>query len=250
MRTISFILLACMLAISPLKAADITLGAAQLNTTEEVDASANQLIKQKEKDLVSINSRFFMNLAVDITVVLLIIVFIYHPNYRRTDIAFTFIVFNVVIFLLTFVLNKVKISMGAAFGLFAVFSMLRYRTAGISMKDMTYLFVFIAIGLISGIQLEFYEVLLINSLILLIIMLLDTQILIKREQSQSIHYEKIEMIKPQFRTQLTDDLKERTGLNIHRIAISDLDFLKDMALLEVYYYDERKKHKKAFSDPE
>jgi hypothetical protein len=58
------------------------------------------------------------------------------------------------------------------------------------------------------------------------------------------------MIKPQFRTQLTDDLKERTGLNIHRIAISDLDFLKDMALLEVYYYDERKKHKKAFSDPE
>ncbi|MGE5317972.1 MAG: DUF4956 domain-containing protein, partial [Chloroflexota bacterium] len=81
-----------------------------------------------ESEIVSITPHFFYSLGIDILLVLLIILIIYYPNYKKLDTIFTFIVFNIVIFLLTFVLNKVKISMGAAFGLFAVFSMLRYRT--------------------------------------------------------------------------------------------------------------------------
>lgn len=188
-------------------------------------------------ELVSINNRFLYTLVIDLSMVLLIILVIYYPNYKKLDTIFTFIVFNVVILLLTFVLNKVKISMGAAFGLFAVFSMLRYRTEGIDMKDMTYLFVFIALGLISGIQLDIDVLLTICGILFLIIVLLDTNIIIKREYSQMIQFERIEMIKPELRNQLIDELKSRTGLKIHRISIRELDYLKDSVIIKVYYYE-------------
>jgi hypothetical protein len=145
--------------------------------------------------------------------------------------------FNVTIFLLTYVLNTVKISMGAAFGLFAVFSMLRYRTSGIDMKDMTYLFIFIAMGLISAIEMDFYENVIISALVIGFTLVLDTKLLLRRESSKTIRYEKIDMIKPNRRDELIKELKERTGLNIHRVSIAEIDFLKDVAMINVYYYD-------------
>ena len=126
--------------------------------------------------------------------------------------------------------------MGAAFGLFAVFSMLRYRTEGISMKDMTYLFIFIAIGLISAIRLEYYELGIINGLIIVFTFVLDSQIIFKHECSKKVEYENIEMIKPEMSEQLMEDLKKRTGLNIHRIEIGKIDFLKDSAIISIYYF--------------
>jgi hypothetical protein len=193
--------------------------------------------KDKEKDLIEINERFFISLAIDVASVLIIILLIYYPNYKKMDTIFTFILFNVVIFLLTFVLNKVKISMGAAFGLFAVFSMLRYRTAGIGMKDMTYLFIFIAIGLISGIQLEYYVLGIICGIILLIVFILDCNFILKRELSKNIQFEKIEMVKPEMHKELIQLLSDRTGLKIHRIVINKLDYLKDTASIRIYYYE-------------
>lgn len=169
--------------------------------------------------------------------VLLIILIIYYPNYKKLDTIFTFIVFNVVIFLLTFVLNKVKISMGAAFGLFAVFSMLRYRTEGIDMKDMTYLFIFIALGLICGIELDLDVLLVICAVIFIATLILDSKLLLRREYYQFIQFEKIDMIVPERREELIQELKKRTGLNIHRISICKLDYLKDVASIRVYYYD-------------
>ncbi len=191
--------------------------------------------KKKDKDTITINTRFYVSLAMDVAAVLLIILLIYHPNYKKLDTIFTFIVFNVIIFLLTFVLNKVKISMGAAFGLFAVFSMLRYRTEGIGMKDMTYLFIFIALGLISGIQLEYDVLAIIIGIVLFITLFLDSNFILKREFSQNVQFEKIEMIKPELRAELIEELRQRTGLNIRRIAIHSLDFLKDSAEIRVYY---------------
>jgi len=192
---------------------------------------------EKKKDKVELNQNFYICFFIDLATVALIIVFIYYPNYKKMDTIFTFILFNVVIFLLTFVLNKVKISMGAAFGLFAVFSMLRYRTAGISMKDMTYLFIFIALGLISGIQLDFEELGIIAGIIFLVTLLLDTKLILKKEYSNTLRYEKVEMIKPEKRVELIDELRERTGLNIHRISINEIDYLKDSAMITFYYYD-------------
>lgn len=193
--------------------------------------------KEKDKDTVSITSRFFITLAIDVTMLLLIIFLIYYPNYRKMDTIFTFIVFNIMIFLLTFVLNKVKISMGAAFGLFAVFSMLRYRTEGIGMKDMTYLFIFIAIGLISGIQLEYSVLAIICGIVFAVAFVLDSRVFLKKELTQNIEFEKIEMVKPELYDQLLLELINRTGLKIHRVAIRKLDYLKDTASIRIYYYE-------------
>lgn len=209
--------------------------------TEEEMVTEKKLEKEKEKkekkDKVQINAKFFILLGINLAAVLLIIFLIYYPNNRKLDYIFTFLIFNVIIFLLTFVLNKVKISMGAAFGLFAVFSMLRYRTAGISMKDMTYLFIFIAIGLISAIQLEYAELAILNAVVIVVTFILDGNLFIKRELSKRVQYERIEMIKPANQELLIEDLKERTGLNIHRISINKIDFLKDTASIRIYYYE-------------
>ncbi|PIP53724.1 MAG: DUF4956 domain-containing protein [Bacteroidetes bacterium CG23_combo_of_CG06-09_8_20_14_all_32_9] len=189
-----------------------------------------------EKNIVEINEKFFINLGINVATVLLIICLIYYPNNKRNmEYVFTFIIFNFVIFLLTFVLNKVKISMGAAFGLFAIFSMLRYRTEGISMKNMTYLFIFIAIGLISAIQLEYYELAILNGLIVVVTFIIDGNILIKQALSKDVQYENIELIKPEKEKELIQDLKTRTGLNIRRITIRKIDFLRDTAIIRIYY---------------
>ena len=149
------------------------------------------------------------------------------------------------IFLLTFLLNKIKISMGAAFGLFAVFSMLRYRTEGINMKDMTYLFIFISVGLISAIHLKYYELGIIDGVILLFIYILDGNKFFRREQSKLVEYENIELIKSENYDILLEDLRKRTGLTIHRINIEQINFLKDAAMIKIFYYDivERKAKK-------
>jgi hypothetical protein len=204
---------------------------------DNTDSSTKKTDKKKDKKIIEIDAEFFISLGINLLAVLLIITLIYYPTYKKPDYIFTFIMFNVVIFMLTFVLKYVKLSIGAAFGLFAVFSMLRYRTEGISMKDMTYLFVFIALGLISAIQLDPYELAVIDGLLFATIFVMDGNFFIKRELTKNICYEKIELIKPESHKELIEDLKQRTGLNIHRITVNKIDFLKDTASVKIYYYD-------------
>jgi hypothetical protein len=197
--------------------------------------------KKKKKDEVksdiTIDADFFISIALNILALIIILRFIYLPNYGNKDFMFTFFLFNIIVFLLTFLLNHIKISMGAAFGLFAIFSMLRYRTEDISTKDMTYLFVVIAIGLIGAIKLEYYELAAIYGVIIATVYALDGNVLMKREYSKIVTYENIELIQPDKRELLLEDLKNRTGLNIHRISISKIDFLQDAAIIKVYFYE-------------
>ncbi|MFA6924027.1 MAG: DUF4956 domain-containing protein [Bacteroidales bacterium] len=224
--------------------ADSTSGTILTQQTDENVVKEKKKDKNKDKNYVredvQINEAFFISLLIDLLTVIIIVVFIYYPNYRKQEVFFTYFLFNIAIFLLTFLLNKIKISIGAAFGLFAVFSMLRYRTEGISMKDMTYLFIVIAIGLVSAIQLEYFELGIINAVFVVSVFTLDGNILIKREYSKIIQYENIEMIKPQNHPELITDLKVRTGLDIHRISIGRIDFLRDMAIIDVYYYSKKR----------
>ncbi|NCB84728.1 MAG: DUF4956 domain-containing protein [Bacteroidia bacterium] len=169
--------------------------------------------------------------------VFLIIRTIYYPNYRKLDTVFTFVMFNVSIFLLISLLNQIKISMGAAFGLFAVFTMLRYRTAGISIKDMTYLFIFIALGLISGVRLQIHDLLIIYAVIYVMLFLLDTRYFIKRESTKTIFFDNIDLINASKEKELIEELKLRTGLKIHRVSIEDISYLRDSATITIYYYD-------------
>jgi hypothetical protein len=182
--------------------------------------------------------KFFIRLGIDFVSVFVLIRFIYFPVYKNRENFFTLFIFNLIIFLITFILNKSDMSMGAAFGLFAVFSMLKYRTEGITPKDMTYLFLVIAMGLITALSKgSYFELAFIDFIILLFTFALETSILMKKEVSKAIQYENIEMIKPEFREQLIADLEQRMGLKINRLSIGKVDFLKDTAIVRIYYYE-------------
>ena len=209
-------------------------------TQSEPDTLSSKEIKaekKKNKNVVMIDDKFFISLGINLATMILIITLIYYPNDKKMDYIFTFVIFNLIIFLLTFVLKYVKLSMGSVFGMFAVFSMLRYRTAGLSVRDMTYLFIFIAIGLMSAIQLDYYKLIIIHAIILSAAFLLDGKFFFKKERCKRIQYEKIDLIKPEKKEELMTDLSNRTGLKIHRIILGRINFLKDTASIKVYYYD-------------
>jgi Domain of unknown function (DUF4956) len=182
--------------------------------------------------------KFFIRLGIDFVSVFILIRFIYFPAYKNRENFFTLFIFNLIIFLITFILNKSDMSMGAAFGLFAVFSMLKYRTEGITTKDMTYLFLVIAMGLITALSKgSWLELSFINAIILIFTFALETTVLMKKEVSKTIQYENIEMIKPEFKTELLADLEKRMGIKINRMTIGKIDFLKDTAVIRVFYYE-------------
>jgi hypothetical protein len=184
-----------------------------------------------------LGEKFFIRFLIDIITVAVLIGVVYFRNYRKKDHIFTFMMFNVVIFLITYMLNKVGMSFGAAFGLFAVFSILRYRTENISEKDMTYLFIVIAMGLINSVaKATYFEMMILNGMIILIAWILDANLLWKADKFQLVYYEKIDLVKTENYELLLKDLRERTGLNVYKVTVEEIDFLKDSASLKVYYY--------------
>ena len=207
----------------------------EVNSTYDSNDISGPVKKKGEE--VEISGRFFISLGMNLGLMFLIIALIYYPNYKRMDTVFTFVMFNVGIFMLTYVFNVVKISMGAAFGLFAVFSMLRYRTMSINMKDMTYLFIFIAIGLLNAIQMRVYEQAAIGIIIFVVTFLMDTKLLRKRESVMMVRFDDINLIQPEKQEQLIQELRQRTGLEIHRVSVEELDYLKDIAKINIYYYE-------------
>ncbi len=183
--------------------------------------------------------KFFQRLAVDLIAVFVLIRFIYFPIYRSRENVFTFFIFNIIIFFITYFLNKVEMSMGAAFGLFAVFAMLRYRTEDISIKDMTYMFLCIAMGLINSVTKGSWDDLALLSLIIIAITyLLESNLLMKKEVSRIVMYENIELIKPEKRAELIADLEKRLGIKVNHVTIGRIDFLRDAAQVHVFYYED------------
>lgn len=197
------------------------------------------------EELQKISGKIFFRLLIDLVSVFLLVRVIYYPIYKHRELFFTYFIFNLVIFLISFLLNKVDLSMGAAFGLFAVFSMLRYKTEEIAIKDMTYLFLVIAIGLICAVtkikgaddNIEYLFLIAVNAVILIITWLLESNVLMKKEMVKTILYENIELIRSGKQDELLADLRLRTGFNIHRYSVHKIDFLKDAAQIKIYYYE-------------
>ncbi len=197
------------------------------------------------EELQKISSKLIFRLLIDLASVFVLVRFIYYPIYKHRELFFTYFIFNVVIFLISFLLNKVDLSMGAAFGLFAVFSMLRYKTEEIAIKDMTYLFLVIAIGLVTAVtkvkdtvdSIEYLFLGGINLAVLLITYLLESNIFMKKENVKTILYENIELIKADKKEELLADIRLRTGFNVHRYSIHKIDFLKDAAQIKIYFYE-------------
>lgn len=198
----------------------------------------DEIVKSGPKWFNKITMKFIIRLLIDLGSLFVLIKGIYYPRYKNKAFFLPFAVFNIIIFLITYLLNKVDLSLGAAFGLFAVFGIMRYRSEDISIKNLTYLFVVIALGLLSAIARgSWEEILFYNLIVLAVVYLVDSRILISSENSKLIYYDNIEMVKPENREQLLIDLKNRTGYNIRKIEIERIDFLRDTAILRVYYED-------------
>jgi hypothetical protein len=177
--------------------------------------------------------RFSFNLLV----CWMIIQFFYYRKSRRKDYYFTFMLFSVTVFLLLFLLQSIPMQIGFALGLFAIFGMIRYRTETVQIREMTYLFVIIGISVVNGLSMDvpYLSVILANLLFILVIWLLESNKFLRHTSSKIILYEKIALIHPAKYPELMADLKERTGLEITKVEVGHIDFLRDAAYLKVYY---------------
>jgi hypothetical protein len=144
--------------------------------------------------------------------------------------------FGMGVFLVTSLLHSADVSMGFAFGLFAVFSMLRYRTESISIKEMTYLFLVIAIALLSAVStMSPYELSIVTLSICMVTYLLETNIVLPSLDEIEIDYEKIENINLNRRQELIDDIRLRTGLDVKQVEVLNIDFLRDSTRLKIHF---------------
>ncbi|MBQ9640225.1 MAG: DUF4956 domain-containing protein [Bacteroidaceae bacterium] len=176
----------------------------------------------------------------------------YFPKARRKDFFFTYILVGFCIFMLIHLMGDAKIKTGIAMGLFAIFCIMRYRTESVPIREMTYLFLIISLAAINGLAWaadispkhpEFAgplltsmgELLLTDVIFVFGVWIAEANMLIKSLSSKYVKYDKIDLIKPAKRTELIEDLKERTGLDITHVSIGSIDFLKDMALIKIYY---------------
>jgi hypothetical protein len=132
--------------------------------------------------------------------------------------------------------------MGFAFGLFAIFSILRYRTVTVPVREMGYFFVSVTLGIINsltGVDDNFLLLGTANAIILLTAWIIDYQVKIVHENSKEIIYDRIDLIHPEKKEEMLEDIRKRTGLNVHRVEMVRIDFFKDVARMFVFYNSDR-----------
>ena len=177
--------------------------------------------------------QFIINLAVCFVIVR----YFYYPKSRRKDFAVTFVLFSTAVFLLLFFMKSVGIDVSIGLGLFMIFGIMRYRTEMVPIREMTYLFLTIATAVINGsnLMVSYAELLLANTLILVVLAALECVIMRGRTASRLVCYERIELIGPERREELIADLEKRLGHRIERVDIGNVDFLRDVAFIKVHY---------------
>ena len=179
--------------------------------------------------------------ALNLFVVTVIVRYIYYPITKNKDYLFTYLLISLTVFILCILLDNVKLQLGFALGLFAIFGIIRYRTDPIPIKEMTYLFLVIGISVVNALankKISYAELLFANSLIVFVTFGMERIWLLRHESRKNIIYEKIDLIDPSRREELIADLKERTGIDVIRVEIRRIDFLKDTANLRIFYYEE------------
>ena len=179
----------------------------------------------------------------------MIVHFLYFKKSKRRDFYFTFIIISMAIFFLIYLmmgLDRGKATMGVGLGLFGIFSIMRYRTDSMPVREMTYLFVVVCLSVVHAIAEPFgvdntgkmvgtplIELLIIDVITIVVIMFFER--FLKVVASKLVQYDRIELIKPERREELIADLEERLGLKVIAVRVGAVDFLRDMAVLRVYY---------------
>lgn len=182
-----------------------------------------------------------IRLAVCLVVNLIIVDRLYYKKSHRRDFYFTFMLISLAIFFLVFFMifvledMKAKTSIGIGIGLFGIFSIMRYRTDAMPVREMTYLFVIISLSVVNAIaaSVSMAELLATNLIVVAAIWLCEHRL--KLEPSKLVQYDRLELIKPDRQEDLKADLEMRLGLKVRKVEVGAIDMLRDMAVLRVYY---------------
>jgi len=176
--------------------------------------------------------------ALNLVIALLVARFIYYPVTRDKRYVLTFITFSTITYFVLGLLTSVDLSIGVGFGLFAIFSVLRYRTDEMPPREMTYLFVFIALPIMNSVLMgdgEIVQLLVSNAFVVLVLYVLEKGWGFSFDESRNVIYDRIELVSPERRDELMADLKARTGLAIKSVELRRLDLLRDVAELRITY---------------
>ena len=190
-------------------------------------------------------SNIFIRFSFNLFIAFVIIKLIYHRDYKGNDFVFTYFMFNTLIFFFAYILGNLDINMAFGFGLFAVFAILRYRTDPIPIKEMTYLFIVITIGVINALstnQVVFEELIFANVAIVVMTFFLEkywvSNLVVKDYRIKTIVYNDMDMIKPENYQKLLDDVVKKTGLQIIDCKVGRINFLENWANIKIYYKKE------------
>ncbi len=198
------------------------------------------------QQFISLVIRFIINLIV----VSVIARKFYFPHSRRRDYTFIFILMAMSIFLLVSLMEGGGMQLGAAMGLFAIFGIMRFRTEAVPIREMTYLFMLIALSVINALAHADYHpkalywdgvgivtILFVNIVFVIMAWIFENSKVMSQECSKIILYDNVNLIAPDKREELKADLEKRTGLKIKRLEIGLLDYLKDSAMIRIFYED-------------
>jgi hypothetical protein len=194
-------------------------------------------------DLVNFNwdldvTQYAIGALINFAVAYVIVRYIYHPLTPNRGYAFTFLAFNPTIYFLLGLMGSIELTVGVGFGLFAIFSVLRYRTEEMPIREMTYLFILIAMPVMNSVLAsggEFFKVAIADVAIMGLLFVLEKEWGFSFQSTKRVTYEKIELITPANHERLIADLQERTGLVISRVDVGRIDFLRDTAELTIHY---------------
>ncbi len=195
-------------------------------------------------ELFELTNQYLMmvvRLMISILFTWLIIDRMYYTKSHRRDFRFTFMLIPVAIFFIVFFMifvledMKGKASMGVGIGLFGIFSIMRYRTDTMPVREMTYLFITIALAVVNAVSVNvsMAEVILTNLIVAAAVWVCEKRL--KSNSTKLVQYDRIELITPERRQELIDDLQTRLGLNVTNVEVGAVDFLKDMAMLRITY---------------
>ena len=208
------------------------------NVQEKMSVSVKQKRQSDEfMDTEHVN-KLLLAFLINLIAIMIIVRWLYYPKCKRGEFFFTYILIAISTFMLIYVLGDVKLKAGIALGLFAMFSIIRYRTEQIAIREMTYLFIIIALSAINGLtisELSLGEVIVINALFILAIIICESKLLISHYSYKVIKYDNIGLITPDKRDELIADLEKRTGLKVIKVEVGAIDFLKDAAIVKMYY---------------
>ncbi|MBW7959796.1 MAG: DUF4956 domain-containing protein [Candidatus Promineofilum sp.] len=176
--------------------------------------------------------------VLNLVVALIVVRFIYYPVTQDKTYVFTFLAFNTVIYFVLSMLTNSTLSVGVGFGLFAIFSVLRYRTDEMPIREMTYLFIVIALPVMNSIMISgdsFTWLLAANGMVVALLFILEKEWGFRFSGNKRVIYDRVELIGPADRERLIDDLRQRTGLPVTSVEVRRIDLLHDTAELTVFY---------------